>query len=226
MESIFHFLKLFFQFWCWVVIFNISLSEIINLTLEIFLTNRTSIDGLATDNPRDRFIISMAESLWGWLLWTNWWNDIEFELWHNSDIFFFFISSYISLEIITLISNLSFIKDILMAIFFLHSPFTEIQWHISIVVDTSKSCIYNIWCASEIEEKNSILVFYFKITFECNNCLELFIMSLYLRSLYLRISKIYAFVIPDWIDTYLLELLIYTQIFKYYIKLKYIIEIN
>ena len=120
---------------------------------------------------------------------------LNFELWHNSDIFFFFISSYISLKIIPLISSLSFIKDILMAIFFLHSPFTEIEWPISIVVDSSKLCIYNIWRASEIEENNSILVFDFEIIFECNNFLHLFMVSLYLRSLYLKISKIYAFVI-------------------------------
>ena len=79
--------------------------------------------------------------------------------------------------------------------FFLHSSFTEIEWHISIVVDSSKLCIYNIWRASEIEENNSILVFDFEITFECNNFLHLFMVRLYLRSLYLKISKIYAFVI-------------------------------
>ena len=79
--------------------------------------------------------------------------------------------------------------------FFLHSSFTEIESHISILVDSSKLCIYNIWHASEIEENNSILVFDFEITFECNNFLHLFMVSLYLRSLYLKISKIYAFVI-------------------------------
>ena len=79
--------------------------------------------------------------------------------------------------------------------FFLHSSFTEIEWHISIVVDSSKLCIYSIWRASEIEENNSILVFDFEITFECNNFLHLFMVSLYLRSLYLKISKIYVLVI-------------------------------